>query len=458
MSEDTKIVIIGCGAAGATAAQFARKTNRKAEITIIEKSKYSQYSKCGLPYAISEEIPEFSDLIEYLPEWFEKSKINLLLETTVEKIDKNKKLIIAKKGAEELKVVYDKLIIATGATPTIPPIKSIKDPEKLRKGIFVLRTLDDAKNISEYIKNSKNAVIVGAGLIGLELADNFYKKGLNVTVVEALPQILPNTLDKDMSEILLKKIEEKVKIFTNHLALEVKYSEDSLSKVIIKNKESGEEKEISADILVISTGCKPNTKLAEDLGCEIGKCKSIVVDSTCKTSVDSVFAVGDCTEYIDYVTGKFVPIGLGSIAVRQGIAAGITAAGGKYILPSGVLQTCTSDLFGLEIAAVGTNFNNLDLKVVSGKFNGRSLPEYFPGGKDITIKVSTDEKGKIINAQAVGSNAAQRINVFACGILNKMDVNSFRKLETAYAPPVAPTLDPITLVCDIICKKLEKKR
>jgi NADH oxidase (H2O2-forming) len=212
--------------------------------------------------------------------------------------------------------------------------------------------------------------------------------------------------------------------------------------------------------LIIATGSKPNISLAKDAGCKIGETGGIIVNEKSETRLKNIYAVGDCTEYLDFVTKKPVPIGLGSIAVRQGIAAGINAAGGDYKLPNGVLQTRTSEFFGFEIAAVGP-INDLmkDMSVVSGKFNGSSLPDYFPGGKPISLKVTVDEKtGRILSAQAVGDNAAQRINTFACAILSGIDVETFRKLETAYAPPIAPTLDTVTLVCDIVSKKLSRKR
>ena len=146
--------------------------------------------------------------------------------------------------------------------------------------------------------------------------------------------------------------------------------------------------------------------------------------------------------------------------MRQGIAAGINAAGGDYSLPEGILQTSTSEFFGIEIASVGPKTKDLeDFQVISSNYKGLSHPDYYPDAKPISIKISVDEKtGQILSAQAVGSNAALRINTFACAMLNKADINSLRKLETAYAPPIAPTLDAITLVCDIAHMKMERKK
>ena len=460
LNSDRNIVIIGCGAGGGTAAQFARKTNRKASIIVFEKGKYPQYSKCGLPYTISGTIPEFKDLIEFSEDWFKKANINLLLETTVEYIDVKKRVVIAKKEDEVIEKSYSSLIISTGAKPLFPPIKNLYDNGTLVDGIHVVRTIEDGKQIASLVKKDKKATIVGAGLIGLEMADNLNKKGMSVTVVEALPSILANTLDEDMSSQVYEKISKNILLFTGHLATKIEYNDRKINAAFIKDNNTGKEEKIDTDLLIISTGTKPEISLAKTAGCKIGKTGYIIVNEKSETSVENVYAVGDCTEYKDFITKKPLSIGLGSIAVRQGIAAGINAAGGDYRLPQGVLQTCTSEFFGMEIAAVGPTSGSMkDISVISGKFNGSSLPEYFPGGKPITVKVIVDEKtGRILAAQAVGDKAAQRINTFACAILGDMNVETFRKLETAYAPPVAPTLDVITLVCDIVSMKLSRKQ
>lgn len=454
MNKDKSIVIIGCGAGGGTAAQFARKTDRKTEITIFEKTKYPQYSKCGLPYAISGKIPKILDLIEFDEEWFKKQKIDLHLNTNVEKIDFEKKIVYAKKQDQIIQKSFTELIICTGSKPFIPPIKNI-DCE----GVFFVKTIDDAEKIQNYVKKSKTATIVGAGFIGLEIADNLYKMGLKITVIEALPSILATNLDEDMAKIIFEKIFSDVKIYTDTLATEVNSSNNCIKSVSIKDKKIGEEKEIQADMLIVATGTRPQVLLAEKIGCKIGKTGGVVVNDKSETNIKNVYAVGDCTEYVNFVNNKPVLVGLGSIVVRQGIAAGINAAGGLYKLPKGLLLTFTSDIFDLEISGVGltSSFLEKDTFLV-GKYSGYSLPDYYPGGKPITVKVITDLNGKILGAQAVGDKAAQRIDTFACAILAGFNVETVRKLETAYAPPIAPTLDAETLACDIISLKLSHKR
>jgi len=459
LNQEQKIVIIGCGAGGGTAAQFAKKQHRKSKILILEKGKYPQYSKCGLPYVLSGVIPKLSDLFEFSEEWFKKAGITLSTNTLVDKIDVNKKKVIAKKDDEIIEESYDLLIISTGSKPFIPPIKNIFLKDKLIDGVFSIRTIDDIKKIQNSVKKGKRAVVIGAGFIGLEIADNLNKIGINVKVVEALPQILLTTFDEDMSKIIYNKISEKIDIILNSTVTKIETKNGKINQLLIKNNKTNIEQKIITDFLILAVGCRPEVSLAKNIGCKIGKTGGIIVNEKCETNIKNIYAVGDCTEFLDFVTKRPVQIGLGSIAVRQAITAGINASGGNYLMPKGVLQTRTSKFFGLEIAGVGPTMDFLiSDKIVTATFKGFSLPPYFPGGKPISLKVIADKKsGKIISAQAVGNNAAQRINSFATAILAEMTIEDFKKLETAYSPAVAPTIDIVTIVCDIISKKLKIK-
>jgi NADH oxidase (H2O2-forming) len=455
------IVIVGGNASGGTAAQFARKTNRTANITIFEKGAYPQYSRCGLPYAVAGTVPDFQDLVEFSEEYYKKEHIELHLGTTVEEVDIRNHTVIARNVKERITRGFDSLVLATGATPVVPPVQNIKRNDQLLLGIHVLRTIEDGRAIQSEIQRGKKATIIGAGLIGLEMADSLHKKGMKVIVVEALPAILANTLDEDMSELVRAPMQEQITVYTDYLATQVKETQGRVTHLVIQDRKTKKETAVETDLLVIATGTRPETTLARHIGCAIGKTGGILVNEKAETTVEDVYAVGDCTEYRDLVTEAPVCVGLGSVGVRQGIAAGTNAAGGSYSLPSGLLLTRTSEFFGVEIAATGPINTALQNKhVLTGKYTGSSLPDYFPGKEPITMKIHVDEStGTILAAQAVGSNAAQRVNVYACAVLNKLTVDDVRKMETTYSPSIAPTLDTLTLVSDVVAfKRARKKR
>ena len=460
MNQHRKIIVIGCGAGGSTSAQFARKTDRKAKITIFEKDKYPQYSKCGLPYVLSGEINNYKELIEFDEDWYKKANIELELNSEITNIDYEKRIVYVKKKNNKIEKNYDKIIIATGSKPTIPPIKNIFKNDNLYNGIFILRTIDDVKKIKNYIKKGKNATIIGAGLIGLEVADSLFKKGMNVNVIESLPRILPKIFDDDITKAISEKLSKHIKLYTNYLAYDAEIEDGFISKINIKNILDSNKISIKTDLLILATGTKPYLFNINSNKLKIGKNGGIIVNNKCETSIENVYAVGDCTEYRDYITNKPINIGLGSIVVRQGISAGINAADGNNELPKGFLQTCTSKFFNMELASVGPTLENLqDFSTISAKYTGSSLPDYFPGGKPITIKMTVNKKSReIVSAQAIGDKAAQRINTIACAIFNKMKIENFSKLETAYAPPIAPTLDVIKLVSDIILMKINRNK
>jgi len=455
------IIIIGCGAGGGTAAQFARKTDRKASITIFEQTSFPQYSKCGLPYTISGDIPEIMDLIEFSKEWFEKARIDLHLNTTVDHIDSEKNILyVSNENNTKQEYEFETIILATGASPFIPPIKNIQKNGVFPNGVFSLRTINDAQNISKQVKKGKHALVIGAGFIGLEIAECLHKMGMNVTIIEAMQTILPQLLDSDLSNQIQKHLEQYITIKLHHFVKDIQVTNNQVTHVYVEHAETHEKLTLPADLIILATGTRPNIRLAKELKCTIGSSGGIVVNNKSETSQKNVYAVGDCTEFIDFITKKPVPIGLGSIAVRQAIAAGVNAAGGQYELQNGVLQTCTSEFFGLEIASVGPSISQLEeLKPIVGKHTGSSRPEYFPGGKSITCKTYIDSStGSILGARAIGTNAAQRINTYATALLANMNIETFRTLRTAYAPPIAPTLDTVTIAADIAATKWQRKR
>ncbi|MEM3586176.1 MAG: FAD-dependent oxidoreductase [Candidatus Jordarchaeaceae archaeon] len=410
---------MGGGAAGTTAAQWAKKTDRKCEVVIINREPYPEYSRCGLPYTISKTIPEFLNLRQHDPAWYENfAKIELKLETEATEIDPKSKTVKVKnlKTGKEETISYDKLIIATGSYPVAPPIEGVKE----KKGVYYLRTLQDAMDIAAAAEKAKNAVVIGAGLIGVETAENLVEKGLKVSIVEFLPSVLPLMIDPDMADIVQEEmVKHGMEVYTNTAAKAV-LGKDKVEKVLIENRETKETKELPADLVVIGAGVRPYVEIAQKAGIALGTTKYIKVNEKCETNIPDIYSAGDCTEYPDFVTGEPTPQGMGTIAVRMGKVCGINAAGGEAKMPKGVLLTRITKVFNVQVAAVGPTTSQLErnkIKPIVGKITGSSKPEYFPGGKLIRIKLLSDDNGKILGAQIVGyEDVHQKINVIAAAM------------------------------------------
>ncbi|MEM2891503.1 MAG: FAD-dependent oxidoreductase [Thermoplasmata archaeon] len=453
----------GCG--GGTAAQFARKTDRTAEITVIERETYPQYSRCGLPYGISGVIPELTNLIEAPEERMRKNRINLMLGSEVTRVEHDKRLVHVKTPDKELELPYDSLVLATGAKAVVPPIRGVfkegGKPGELKKGVFVLRTIEDARGIQSLGYKGKRAVVIGAGLVGLEVAEALMIRGCKVTIIEYLSNCILAMVDDDMAQMMAEAIAKHgVKLFTEHQVVEV-LGEERATGVVAVNRKTNEEREFIADLIVVATGQRGETELARQIGCEVGVTKQIVVNDRCETCVKDVYAVGDCTEYPDFVTNRPYVSGLGTIAVKMAMVAGVNAAGGDERLPRGFLITRATEPFGCQVAAVGPTTPQLEaagIKPLVGKVRAFTLPDYYPGRKEIYVKVlAHPETGKILGAQIVGEDRVHmRINAFAVAIQAGMTVQELAQLETAYCPPAAPTVDPITIACEAAKLKMAR--
>jgi len=459
-----KIVVVGGGCGGGTAAQFARKTDRTAEITVIERENYPQYSRCGLPYGISGIIPELTNLIEAPEERMRKNRINIMLGSEVTRADAEKKVVHVKTGGKEIVLPYDSLILATGAKASVPPIKGVfkeNKPGEMKHGVFVLRTIEDARGIQSLGYKGKRAVVIGAGLVGLEVAEALMIRGCKVTIVEYLSNCILAMVDDDMAQMMAEAITKHgVKLFTEHQVVEI-LGDERANGVVAQNRKTGEEREFYADLIVIATGQRGETLLARQVGCEEGVTKQIVVNDRCETCMKDVYAVGDCTEYPDFVTGKPYVSGLGTIAVKMAMIAGVNAAGGDERLLKGFLITRCTEPFGCQVAAVGPTTPQLEasgIKPLVGKVRSFTLPDYYPGRKEILVKVlAHPETGKILGAQIVGEDRVHmRINAFAVAIQAGMTVKDLSQLETAYCPPAAPTVDPITIACEAAKLKMAR--
>ena len=279
-----RVIVIGANAAGVEAASAARKKDRTAEITLITQETNAGYSRCGLPFVIGGHIPEFKDLIVYPPAYFQMLKLNLINETKVTAVNtKEKTVTYAGKDGVSKTAPYDSLVIATGADSFMPPIKG-----REKKGIYSLRGLDDGEKIRQAVRDgAKSAVIMGAGLIGLEVGVALIENGLKVTIVEMLPQILPQLLDADMAKTVQEHLEEKGMTILTGKGVEEFLGEDKVTAVM-----AGGQK-IEADLFISAFGVRANTKLAVDASIPLGESRAIKTNSRMETDVKDVYAVGD---------------------------------------------------------------------------------------------------------------------------------------------------------------------
>ena len=435
-----RVVIIGGASAGATCAFELRKLDKNVKILILEKSNYTQYSPCAMPYVLSGEIVDFEKIFIFNKKDYESNNILLNLNSEVIDIDKNKRSITYKSNKEQKEIIYNKLVIATGSSSFVPKIKGLENED-----YFVLKSIDDAKKIAEKIKTKSNSIIIGGGLIGVELAVSLSEKGEKVTLIESKENILSSMLDSDMVLKLKESIEGKnLKIIEN-----INIKEIAKKKIIL------DDLEIKFDKLFVCTGIKLNLELVKKA--EIDVDKGIVVNEHMQTSNKDIFTCGDCTESVEFNSGEKILSALGTTAVRQAkiIAQNIT---GNNIKFAPVLNNTISKIGNIFVGSVGLTKNRCDelkIKTVSALYTGNVRAEYYPSKSKITIKIICDMKGLILGAQILGDEeVVGRIDLMALALQKKCKIDELMKLETCYNPASAPIFDPITIVSEICFKKL----
>ena len=436
-----KIVVIGSGTAGSNFALFMRKLDRKAEITVIGKESTMQYSPCALPHVISGTIEKPEDVIVFPNEFYERQRIKLMLNTEVKAIDRERKAVITDKG----EVPYDRLVLAVGSKAFVPPIKGVEN-----EGVFTLKSLDDLRKIKSYIaeRKPKKAVVIGAGLIGLEGAEAFAKLGMEVLVVELMDHLMPTMLDKDTAKLVQKEMEEHGVSFRFGVGVsEIIGSPVSTVKI-------GEE-EVKADLVLVATGVRANVGLAKEAGLDVHW--GIVVNEHLQTSDPDIYAIGDCAEVVDGVTGERTLSQLGTSAVRMAKVAAEHIAG-KDVAFRPVFNTAITELFGLEIGTFGITEERAKkegIDIAVGKFKGSTKPEYYPGGKPIYVKIifRKDDR-KLIGGQIVGGERVWgRIMTLSALAQKDATAEDIVYLETAYAPPISPTIDPVTVAAEMALRR-----
>ena len=475
MGNKERLVVIGGVAAGMSAASSFKRIKPDAEAIVLEKDYFISYGACSLPYYISDEVKDFNNLISLTPKTATEDRgITVLVRHEAIRIDTEKKEVHAKdlEKNEDKVIPYDKLVIATGGLPIRPPLPGI-DLEH----VFTIRTLGDGIEIKKYIdqwaifdvcvgpactyrnrfgieKRPMRAVIVGGGYIGMEMSESLIKRGLDVMVIEKMDRVLGN-MDTSITAIVEEKIiSEGVKLSKGVSVKGFEGDHGVLTKVM------SDEGTHEVDIALLVIGAKPNTKLAQEAGIELGANGAIKVDEHLRTNVADIFAAGDCAEATQLVTGKKVYIPLGTTANKQGRIAGENAAGMNNIF-EGIVGTAVTKIFDLEVARTGLSPVEADreeYKYFVSTIEGRSRSSAYPAGKPITITYIVEHgTGKLLGAQMAGvEGVAHRIDTLATCLYNKMTVHDVARLDLAYAPPFATVWDPILIAANAALKKLQK--
>jgi NADPH-dependent 2,4-dienoyl-CoA reductase/sulfur reductase-like enzyme len=451
-----RIVIVGCGVAGTTAAFQARKTDRQAEITLIGEENLPEYSRCGLPYAFSGIVPSFRALLGYDQVFYEQTnRVNLRLGWKTERIEPKAKRIILSRlsGGREETVEYDSCILATGAQASRLPV-----PGADLAGVFTIRTMDDVQMLAGHLSGAgaKQVVIVGAGLTGSEMAEGLLQRGLAVVQAEIVPEILPVILDPDMAALVRARAEEHgVEYHLNSSVNRIIGSDGHVSAVEISGKT------FPADAVVAAVRVRPNVELAKKTGIVLGEFGGIRTDDKMQTSEPYIFAAGDCIETYDRVTRRYVLFQLATTAVKQALVAGSNAAGGdaRY---SGSTGVTTVKLFGLEVASFGPTSalaEKIGLHPVTVRVSSSTRLAYYPGGKELTVKLLADPAdGRLLGAQLIGEEGATlRANFASMAAHLGLTVRALEEIETCYSPPLAPVWDPVTIAAQALLRKLDTR-
>lgn len=435
-----KIVIIGGVAGGMSAATRLRRLNEQAEIIVLEKGPYVSFANCGLPYYVAGEIENRSDLLVQTPEQL-KARFRLDVRPNSEtiKIDTVGKEIVVASESDTYTLAYDKLILSPGAKPFIPPIKGLE----MAKNSFTLRNVPDVDEVMTYIEshNPKKAVIIGAGFIGLEMAESLVNRGIHVTIVEKAPHVLP-TIDEEMAAFITKELSKnQINVITGTSVIGI---ENEGRSVIIENGAK-----IETDFILLSVGVQPESRLAVDSGIQTGLRGGIVVDDNYQTSAKDVYAVGDAILVKQYSTQKDTLISLASPANRQGRQVADILSGLKR-KNLGSLGTAIVRVFDQTIASTGLTEQQLkseekNYQVVH--IQGKNHAGYYPNASMILLKLLFNPiSGEIYGAQAVGKEGVdKRIDILATAIKGNLTVEDLPELEFTYAPPFGSAKDPVNM-------------
>jgi NADPH-dependent 2,4-dienoyl-CoA reductase/sulfur reductase-like enzyme len=472
-----RLVIVGGVAAGMSAATRARRTNKQLEIVVYEKSGYVSFGACGFPYFIKGEVPRIEDLLVRSPAQFAMQNIEVFVQHEVTAIDPEAKTVSVKdlRSGQTITDHWDKLILTTGSQVVLPPLPGID-----QQGVFSLRTVEDALAIKEWLvdKRPQHAVIIGGGYIGLELSEAFHAHNVHVTIVEALPQILP-PIDEDMAGCVADELRsngvtlqlgQKVTALEGDGALRRLVAlttakvtrQDTTSMVEAAARQSRvrsvivDGAAIPAEIVIVGTGSRPATGIAQAAGIAVGKSGAISTNSRQQTSNPDIYAAGSAAEAYHLVVGQPLLWPLALTASKQGRVAGTNAAGGNDRFP-GIVGTSVVKTFNLAIAQTGLTEKGaryFGFTAESTKISATSRSGYMPGEWPIHVKlVYEQDTQRLLGAQIIGrEGVAKRIDVIAAALRGGWTTHDLAELDLSYAPPFAPVWDPILVAANVARK------
>jgi NADPH-dependent 2,4-dienoyl-CoA reductase/sulfur reductase-like enzyme/rhodanese-related sulfurtransferase len=432
-----RIVIIGGVAGGMSAATRMRRLDADAEIIVIEKSGHVSYANCGLPYYVGGVIEEEDALLLQTPASLHaRFRLDVRIASEVESINPSARTLVVKNelSGESYELSYDKLVMSPGASPVVPPIPGIERA-------MTLRTVEDVEKIFNRVSQKPaNAVVIGGGFIGVEIAENLIHKGIKTTVVEAATQLLA-PLDPEMATLVAKEMaKNQVELHLGVSAQEITESTVVLSNGVV----------LPAEMIILAIGVRPDIKLAKEAGLTIGTRGGIDVDDFNRTSDPDIYAVGDVAEKTDAIDGSSTLVPLANLANRHGRVVADHIAG-RTTRPVKTIGTAIVKVFDLMIAATGWNEKRLSasgraFKVIHTHPNSHA--GYYPGAKQMALKMIFDAKtGEILGAQGVGIEGVdKRIDVIATAIRGGITAPELADLELAYAPPFGSAKDPINML------------
>ncbi len=436
-----RLVVIGGDAAGMSAASQARRRRSPDDliIDVYEMTQRISYSACGEPYYISNDVPRLEQLIARTPGQFAQQHISVHLGHKAIAIDTTDRTVTVQAAHGIDTVPYDQLVYATGARPVRAPIEGID-----LKGVFHLKTLDDAQAIKSAAGSAKKAVVVGGGYIGLELAEAFHVRGIPTDLVTSGSVVMNRSIDEDMGAIITAGMRDRgIEVYPGHRVNCLADNKGHVRGIEIDGTVH------EADLVLLALGTEPVSELAAESGIPLGPTGAVAVDNRQRTSIDGVWSAGDCAEALHRLTGQPANVHLGTVANKQGRVAGINLGGDDATFP-GILGTAITKVLDIEIARTGLSQSEAEaagIDAVTATTESSTMAGYWPESTDMTLKVTAEVgTGRMLGAQIVGGRSAgKRIDTLATGIWNEMDGLSFSMMDLSYAPPFSATWDPVLI-------------